>query len=126
MIGFGEASKRFFTRAFDFQGRASRSEFWFSLLMLILVGIAIFALIAAMGEAAVALIGIFYLVIIIPQLSLSVRRLHDSDKSGWWLLLSIVPLGSLVLIVFYCLEGTQGDNKFGPDPYNRGVFDVFN
>lgn len=125
MIGFGEASKRFFTKAFDFQGRATRSEYWFAVLMLLLAIFALFSLIDALGEPGLALFGLFSLVIIIPFLSLVVRRLHDTDKSGFWLLIYIVPFGGFILLVFFCLEGTKGDNKYGPDPYGNIAIDVF-
>lgn len=125
MIGFGEASKRFFTKAFDFQGRATRSEYWFAVLMLLLAIFALFSQIDALGEPGLALFGLFSLVIIIPFLSLVVRRLHDTDKSGFWLLIYIVPFGGFILLVFFCLEGTKGDNKYGPDPYGNIAIDVF-
>lgn len=88
------------------------------------------------GPAATAvngLVGILFIIFIlgsmIPSLSVAVRRLHDSEKSGWFLLLAFVPFGSLVLLIFYCLDGTPGPNRFGPDPKGRGgarTADVFN
>jgi uncharacterized membrane protein YhaH (DUF805 family) len=45
-----------------------------------------------------------------------IRRLHDTDRNGWWMLLSIIPIGNLILLVFFCLKGTQGENRFGTDP----------
>ena len=55
--------------------------------------------------------------LLIPSIAVSVRRLHDTDRSGWWLLLALVPfVGGLVLLVFYILEGSRGSNRFGPDP----------
>ena len=60
--------------------------------------------------------GIFLLLSLIPNISVGVRRLHDTDRSGWWLLLGIIPLVGLVLLVFFCLNGTTGENRFGPDP----------
>ena len=60
---------------------------------------------------------LFYLATIIPGLAVSVRRLHDTDSSGWWLLLGLIPLiGMIVLIVWWCLEGSKGYNRFGADP----------
>jgi len=57
---------------------------------------------------------------VLPMLAVAVRRLHDNDKSAWWVLLSLVPvLGSIALIVLLCLPGTQGTNRFGPDPLAR-------
>lgn len=68
---------------------------------------------------ALSALSVFYLFTIIPSLAVSVRRLHDSDKSGWWLLLSFVPAGALVLFIFYLLDGTPGSNRHGPDPKAR-------
>jgi uncharacterized membrane protein YhaH (DUF805 family) len=57
--------------------------------------------------------------LLLPSLAAGVRRLHDTDRSGWWLLIALVPLvGAIVLLVFWVLEGTRGDNRFGPDPYS--------
>ena len=54
--------------------------------------------------------------LLLPSISVLVRRLHDADKSGWWVLLGFVPLGGLILLVFCCMDGTKGENRFGPDP----------
>ena len=54
---------------------------------------------------------------LLPSIAVAVRRLHDTDRSGWWILLGFIPIiGGIVLLVFYVLEGTQGPNRFGPDP----------
>jgi uncharacterized membrane protein YhaH (DUF805 family) len=61
--------------------------------------------------------GIYGLAVLIPTLAVSVRRLHDIDRSGWWILIGLVPLlGVIVLLVFALLEGTPGDNRYGPNP----------
>jgi len=65
---------------------------------------------------------IWSLVTFLPSLAMGVRRLHDTDRSGWWWLLSFIPLiGIIVLIVFWCFEGTRGPNRFGPDPLGAPV-----
>ena len=92
-----------------FSGRASRKEYWlFALwnlpIMFVLLMIAI------------ELYGLYYLGVLVPYLAVGVRRLHDTNRSGWWLLLAIVPLAGLALLVCFCLEGTDGDNDYGPDP----------
>ncbi|MEO9971454.1 MAG: DUF805 domain-containing protein [Hyphomonadaceae bacterium] len=125
MIGFAEASKRFFTRAFDFKGRSSASEFWFSLLMLIIVFFLLALVLSALGEIAIIILSILYIGAIIPSLSVGVRRLHDTDRSGWWYLISLIPLASLVLWVFFCMSGTKGPNRFGEDPYGAPPQDAF-
>ena len=69
---------------------------------------------------------IFWLFSLIPWWALSVRRLHDIDRSGWWILLWLVPMfGWVVMLVFLCLDGTLGRNRYGYDPKGRGTADIF-
>ncbi|MGB0114746.1 MAG: DUF805 domain-containing protein [Ilumatobacteraceae bacterium] len=104
-----------------FDGRAGRAEFWWFALanlvayavLLILMGIG-FAIADGLGLILGVLVVIYIAAVIIPSLALAIRRLHDTDKSGWWLLISLIPFGGIVLLVFYLLEGTPGPNKFGP------------
>lgn len=72
----------------------------------------------AIGEGAVGVLSVIYaLALIIPSIAVAVRRLHDSGRSGWWLLISLVPLlGAIALIVFYCMDSEEGDNQYGPNP----------
>ncbi|MEQ1509291.1 MAG: DUF805 domain-containing protein [Sphingopyxis sp.] len=73
-----------------------------------------------------ALLLLWLLGTFIPHLAVTVRRFHDQDKSGWFYLLSFIPYaGSIILIVFMCIEGTKGPNQYGPDPLGRGPADVF-
>lgn len=75
------------------------------------------AMMAALPVGAIAALA---LVFAIPTLAVAVRRLHDSDRSGWWLLLAFVPLiGGVVLFIFYLLDGSMGPNRYGPDPRGR-------
>jgi len=101
----------------NFSGRARRSEYWYFTLFNVLAII----LLALLGLVT-GIFFVFYLVyiiaMIIPSLAVSVRRLHDTGKSGWFILLGLVPLGGLVLLVFYCIEGDRGPNEYGPDPKN--------
>jgi uncharacterized membrane protein YhaH (DUF805 family) len=111
-----------------FTGRATRSEYWWWVLALILLmlilGVIDGALVApVMGfgqfspEAAQPLSTLASLALLIPSLAVSVRRLHDVDRSGWWYLLSLIPIiGTLVLLYWYVQPGTSGDNRFGPEP----------
>ena len=118
---FGEAVKRFFQRYAQFRGYASRSEFWyvylfntlvtFGLYMVMLLGGALTLSSDSSGESTgvfamlvSALLGLYGLAIIIPTLALAVRRLHDNGKSGLWLFISFIPGGSIVLLVFFCME----------------------
>jgi uncharacterized membrane protein YhaH (DUF805 family) len=73
-----------------------------------------------------ALLGIFGLATIIPSIAVQVRRFHDQDKSGWFVLLNLVPyIGALIVLVFMFIEGTKGPNRFGPDPKDPANAEVF-
>jgi uncharacterized membrane protein YhaH (DUF805 family) len=108
-----------------FEGRARRKEFWFFALFNFLAIVLLALIDAVLGtfseEAGIGLLsGIYGLAIIIPSIAVTVRRLHDTDRSGWWFLLSFVPLiGGLVLLVFEVLDSTPGANRYGPNP--KGV-----
>ncbi|MGE8215382.1 Inner membrane protein YhaI [compost metagenome] len=110
------------TRYAQFDGRASRKEFWMFYLFVMLVSIVGYigmGIGAAMGSDVVvmlfsAVLILFFLATLVPSIAVAVRRLHDTDKSGWFLLLSFVPLAGIVLLVFYVLPGTPGENRFGP------------
>ena len=82
---------------------------------------------ASGGETGtVLLVAVILLVFAIPQLSVTVRRLHDLDRSGWWFWLGLVPLvGGLILLVWFCMKGTEGDNQYGPNPLNPVPLAVF-
>ena len=105
----------------QFNGRASRSEFWWFQLFILIVSIPSYVLgfIAgytdsqALALASTGLNVVMWLIFVLPTLAVTVRRLHDTDRSGWWLLLTLVPIVSLVLLVFLLLPGTPGGNRFG-------------
>src|SRR5947209_12237374 len=103
----------------DFSGRASRSEYWLFVLVFLIIYAVCFAIdynTSGFGQL-MPLITIAYLAHFIPGLAVLVRRLHDVDRSGWWMLISLVPvLGSIWLLVLLCSEGTYGPNQFGADP----------
>ena len=107
----------------DFSGRARRAEYWWYTLFSTLVSIALTVVdTTVLGSGGAAggigvLSGLWSLALLIPSLAVSVRRLHDKDKSGWWLLIGLVPIvGAIVLLVWFCTRGTEGPNQFGPDP----------
>jgi uncharacterized membrane protein YhaH (DUF805 family) len=108
-----------------FSGRASRSEYWlFVLLFLISYVIATILDISFDTfdeEAGTGTFGLIVLIaLIVPSISCLVRRLHDTNRSGWWMLVNFVPLiGAIVLLVFTVTRGTEGDNRFGTDPLRR-------
>lgn len=130
---FTEAVRSGFSNYVTFSGRSRRSAYWFwmlfvivvSILALIIDGVLFPGLMTAEvvdGMASVQanggpVVAVATLALFLPGLAVSVRRLHDTDRSGWWLLLGLIPIvGIIVLIVWYCTEGTRGANRFGADP----------
>ena len=110
-VGFGEAVTEGFRNIFTFRGRASRSAFWWFALGAIIIDI----IAAIVGRAAHASVIQYVVDVIVAlvSLSLSVRRLHDTNRSGFWWLIGLIPIiGGIVLLVFYCLPGTPGPNKY--------------
>ncbi len=106
---------------FDFSGRASRSEFWYFSLFNLIIQIGVSVLFGLLGEsmATIGLVitGLYGLAAFIPGLAVSVRRLHDTNKSGWWLLLGFIPIiGIIVLIVFWATDSFPGKNQYGENP----------
>lgn len=105
-----------------FRGRARRKEYWMYLLVSVGLYILLMLVDALTGtfelESESGLLsGLFMLGTILPSIAVAVRRLHDTDRSGWWLLLGLVPLvGQIVLLYFLIQEGDEGANAYGPDP----------
>jgi uncharacterized membrane protein YhaH (DUF805 family) len=106
-------------RYVDFRGRTGRKDFWIYVLVYFIIYI-IAAVIDGVvfgrniGQTLGILAGVVGLIHLVPGLAVSVRRLHDTDRSGWWILICLVPLiGWIWLIVLYCYAGTPGANRFG-------------
>ena len=123
---FGNAIKHAFIKCFDFKSRSSRSEFWYFYLFTTILGfiglqidrllnLEILGLQFAQEVIILGPIYIFlYFIFFIPSLSLYIRRLHDINRSGWWLLIALIPfIGIITLIFFWCLKGTQEKNTYG-------------
>ena len=108
-----------------FQGRARRKAYWFFVLFNLIASAALTVIDFMTGsldrELGIGLLsGLYSLAVLIPSLAVTVRRLHDTDRSGWWLLIGLVPLiGAIVLLVFMLLDSTPGDNRHGANP--KGV-----
>ena len=106
----------------EFEGRTTRKEFWMFVLfhVLIMIGLMILDNLLGLADSRSGygvLTGLYGLAVFIPGLAISMRRLHDIGKSGWWLLLNFIPLiGPLVLIVFYVIDSEKGSNEYGPNP----------
>lgn len=107
-----EAISSVFSKYATFHGRACRSEFWWWALCNGLLAIAIDGTIGSGG----ALLG-YYVATFLPTLAVTVRRHHDGNRSGWWILLCLIPIiGALILLFLYISKGTHGPNIYGPDP----------
>jgi len=113
-MGFQEAIASCFSQYVGFQGRAVRSEYWFWVLFCVIVSVVFQVLAMIIGNTAAVLSGLFSLATLLPGLAVGARRLHDTDRSGWLLLLAFIPIiGWLILLYFFVQPGTQGPNKFG-------------
>ena len=117
----------------DFSGRARRREYWMFVLINVVILIVLSLIDTLLGTGGFRvtsgggsfyaanslglLSGLYTLAVLLPSIAVTVRRLHDTDRTGWWILLGFIPIiGGIVLLVFYVLEGTRGPNRFGPDP----------
>lgn len=105
-IGFGEAVKLFFKNYVNFSGRATRSEYWWAYLFNNIVYMALGILFAISGGSSLA--------VLLPSLSLMVRRLHDIGKSGTYILMGLIPVVGYIFILVYMLTGSAPDNQYGP------------
>lgn len=129
-------------RYVDFEGRSQRKEYWMFQLFQVLVYLVCVAIMLAgvpwndmdnpnsqpgpLLWVGIGLAGLFWLGTLLPSIAVTVRRFHDQDQTGWLYPLYFIPyIGGIVVFVFMCLDGTAGDNKFGPDPKGRGAMDVF-
>ncbi|MCW1381535.1 DUF805 domain-containing protein [Novosphingobium sp. KCTC 2891] len=130
-----------YRRYAEFSGRSRRREYWMFVLFYLLVFVVLNAVFGTnevtrtptgfgYGSRLVGggglLGGLFALASLLPALAVSVRRLHDQDRTGWLVLLALIPfLGGFALLVLMCLEGTRGPNRFGPDPKNPAGAEIF-
>ena len=114
-MGFAQAISAGFSNYVNFSGRACRSEYWYWILFIVIADIVTGIIDAALGIQLVT--SIFGLVTLLPSLAIAIRRLHDLDRTGWWILLGLIPLiGWIILLIWYVTKGTDGPNRFGPDP----------
>jgi uncharacterized membrane protein YhaH (DUF805 family) len=125
-MGFKDAISSGFRNYIGFSGRAARSEYWYWVLFILLLQIMAWLIdmtLFGFNTTGVNPIGVLVsLATFLPGLALSVRRLHDIDRLGWWVLLGLIPvIGWIVLIYWACLRGTVGANRFGPDPLEGKV-----
>lgn len=120
-MSFTEAVRTALSKYVVFSGRARRSEYWWFILFVVLVSVVAGVIDTALGtttQAGTGLLGgLAALALLLPQLAVGVRRLHDTGRSGWWLLIAFVPLiGTIVLIVFFVQDSQPQPNQHGPSP----------
>jgi uncharacterized membrane protein YhaH (DUF805 family) len=115
---FGQAISSGFQNYVNFSGRASRSAYWYWTLFAVLMSIAskLLDVMLFPGFDTSPINTLVGLALFLPGLSIAVRRLHDLDRTGWWLLIILTLIGILVLLIWLCMRGTMGANRFGPDP----------
>jgi uncharacterized membrane protein YhaH (DUF805 family) len=105
-----------------FSGRARRKEYWFFVLFNIIIGLALTFIDFSTGlydvESEIGLLSSLYsLAVLVPGIAVTIRRLHDTSRTGWWFLIAFVPIiGVIVLLVFMVFDSTPGDNQYGPNP----------
>ena len=119
MINFGDAVKLFFHNYANFNGRASRSMYWWVVLFIAIVSAACCIIGAISGSDSLYnfLIGAFSLAVLVPSLAIGVRRMHDIGKGGGWIFISLIPvIGSIWFLVLSLTPGEPFDNRFGPVP----------
>jgi uncharacterized membrane protein YhaH (DUF805 family) len=120
-MGFAEAVQTCLQKYVGFSGRARRSEYWWFFLFTVLVSMVASVLDSIFGTMSdttnVGLIGsIASLALLLPSIAVAIRRLHDTSRSGWWILIGLIPIvGWIILIVFYC-QDSHGENQYGPSP----------
>ena len=136
-MSFMESVKAVLGKYATFEGRARRSEFWWWTLAVngVMAVLYVFTMVgiaasdpAAAGSAvsggamvSVGLMLLLALATFLPSLAVSMRRLHDTNRSGFWILITFVPFGGIVLLIFQASDGTPGTNQFGVDPKGRGA-----
>jgi uncharacterized membrane protein YhaH (DUF805 family) len=104
---FTESIKTCFIKYADFEGRGSRSEYWWFMLFIVLVGMG-----ASIVSESVA--GVFYLATLLPSISAAARRLHDTNRSGWLQLLALIPIVGWLIVLYFLVQGPREPNRFGP------------
>lgn len=117
-MGFGESIGVCFAKYFEFKGRARRSEYWYFILFIALMVffLELFEILLFDSDYSVAS-SIFYLFVFFPSIAVSVRRLHDITRTGWWLLISFLPIiGTIILLIFHINDSHKGENIYGKNP----------
>jgi uncharacterized membrane protein YhaH (DUF805 family) len=109
-MNFVDAVKTCLMKYVGFEGRARRSEYWWWVLFLVVVSVVL----AAVGAHMLG--NVFSLATLLPSLAVGARRLHDIGKSGWWQLLALIPLIGWLVLIYWAVQPSDGDNDHGPAP----------
>ena len=109
-----------------FSGRARRKEYWYFVLFNVIIAVVLGGVDRVIGTshgAGTGLLGSIYsLAVLLPGIAVTVRRLHDTDRSGWWLLIGLIPIiGAIILFIFVLGDSTPGENQYGPNPKGSTV-----
>ncbi len=100
-----------------FDGRARRTEYWMFTLFNVIIAVVLSLIDRVLfGSGHHFLYGLYGLAVLVPSIAVSIRRLHDTGRSGWWLLLAFVPIAGIVLLVFMCMDSQPGGNEYGANP----------
>ena len=119
-MSFAEAIASCFRQYVGFSGRASRSEFWYFELFAVVLSIA-----GSIIDPTGVVGGLISLALLLPSLAVTARRLHDTNRSGWWILIAFIPLvGIIVLIVWWATRGGPDANRFGPPPFGASTTEL--
>ena len=110
------AVKTVLSKYATFSGRARRSELWYFLLFTFIVSFVASIIDIVLLKGTPVLASVVTLAFLLPSIAVSIRRLHDLNKSGWWYLVALIPLAGLILLFWFIGEGTQGPNQYGEDP----------
>lgn len=126
-MGFGEAVGTCLRKYAVFEGRARRSEYWWFTLAYVLLSLIASVLdgvlLSMMSHGAFSALVTFGL--LLPALGVGIRRMHDTDRSGWWILIGLVPLiGTIIFLILAAMDGTKGPNRFGPDPKEPSAVEI--
>jgi uncharacterized membrane protein YhaH (DUF805 family) len=121
-MNFTQAIASGFKNYVGFSGRACRSEYWYWVLAMFILGIVTTVIdIFVFSEGVFRPItSIMQLAVFLPSLAVAIRRLHDLDRTGWWFLIIFTVIGAILLLVWFCMKGTTGPNRFGADPLGGG------
>ncbi|MFN3231727.1 MAG: DUF805 domain-containing protein [Alphaproteobacteria bacterium] len=117
-MDFQTAVRTCLNKYVDFNGRARRSEFWYFVLFYFILYMVAVLLGGILGETIGGILTFLVpLALFLPYLAAGVRRLHDTDRTGWWVLIGLIPIVGLIVMIVFCVQpGTAGQNQYGPDP----------